>query len=109
MRAITRQNFNNRMSVMRREANTTWSSDQLNRQDIIEQSEEEEAFEGDDWIEEQTWRKSRIFQFKENPIFKENLEEMADVLDLDVEDFCKGIEKNDLLKRLKDQGHHLKR
>jgi len=100
VRAMTRQNFNDRMSVMRRDANTTWSTDQSRCQDIImEESEEGEVFEGDDWAEEQTWRKSRIFEFKDNQIFLDNLEELADILDLDVEDFCEGKEtNNDLLE-----------
>ena len=93
-RAMTRQNFNDRMSVMRRDANTTWSTERSRCQDIIlEESEESEVFEGDDWAEEQTWRKSRIFGFKDNQIFQENLEELADILGLDVEDFCEGKEQ----------------
>ena len=65
----------------------------------MEESEEGEVFEGDDWAEEQTWRKSRIFEFKDNQIFLDNLEELADILDLDVEDFCEGKEtNNDLLE-----------
>ena len=91
---MTRQNFNDRMSVMRRDANTTWSTERSRCQDIIlEESEESEVFEGDDWTEEQTWRKSRIFEFKDNQIFQENLEELADILGLDVEDFCEGKEQ----------------
>ena len=91
---MTRQNFNDRMSVMRRDANTTWSTDQSRCQDIIlEESEEDEVFDGGDWAEEQTWRKSKIFEFKDNQIFQDNLEELADILDLDVEDFCEGKEK----------------
>ena len=98
IRAKTRQNFQDRMSAMRREASTTWSTNRFDYQDnIIEESEEDEVFEGDDWTEEQTWRKSRIFEFQDNQIFQENLEEMADVLDLDVDDFCKGIEKSHCL------------
>ena len=94
IRAMTRQNFSERMSVMRRDANTTWSTSRSRFQDIVlEESEEDEVFEEDDWTEEQTWRKSRIFQFKDNQIFQENLEELADILDLDVEDFCEGKEK----------------
>ena len=94
IRAITRQNFQDRMSVMRREASTTWSTNRFDYQDSIIEESEEEIFEGDDWTEEQTWRKSRIFEFKNDQIFQENLEEMADVLDLDLDDFCKGIEIN---------------
>ena len=93
-RAMTRQNFNDRMSVMRRDANTTWTAERSRCQDgILEESEESEVFEGDDWAEEETWRKSRIFEFKDNHIFQENLEELADILGLDVEDFCEGKEQ----------------